>query len=91
MPEELAERYEVQYMVQEALSILPPKFRAMALLRYARQLSFAEIAHVLGLPKAATKTYMHRAKPLLRARLSEQRAWSPAGFSYSEQSRKESL
>lgn len=71
-PEELAEQHELQSQVQHAIRALPPKLRAIVLLRYAGQLGFSEIAQVLGIPEATAKTYMHRAKPRLRAALSDQ-------------------
>ena len=69
LPEEIAEQHELQTVVQHAINTLPPKFRAIVLLRYAKQLSFAEIAQVLDIPEQTAKTYMHRAKPLLRSAL----------------------
>ena len=65
-PEEIAEQHELQTVVRHAINTLPAKFRAIVLLRYAGQLSFAEIAQVLDIPEQTAKTYMHRAKPLLR-------------------------
>ncbi|HZT98678.1 MAG TPA: sigma factor-like helix-turn-helix DNA-binding protein [Ktedonobacteraceae bacterium] len=52
-----------------AIRTLPPKFRPVVLLRYARQLSFYDIAQILSMPEATAKTYMQRAKSLLRAAL----------------------
>ncbi len=89
LPEEVAEQHEVQSLVQDAMSMLPPTFRAIVQLRYARQLSFSEIGQVLGLPEGTAKTYMHRAKPLLRASLGVQRAWYPEVFSCFEESKRE--
>ena len=59
-------------MLQRAIDALPPKFRAVVLLRYASQLSFSEIGQALQMPEATAKTYFQRAKPLLRASLKEQ-------------------
>ncbi len=73
LPAEIAEQHEMQSVVQHAISSLPAKFRAIVLLRYAGQRSFAEIAQVLGIPEQTAKTYMHRAKPLLRSALHAQR------------------
>ncbi len=69
LPEEIAELHEMRSLVQHAINALPAKFRAIVLLRYAGQLSFAEIAQVLDIPEQTAKTYMHRAKPLLRRAL----------------------
>jgi RNA polymerase sigma-70 factor (ECF subfamily) len=72
LPEELAERHDVQHILQEAIETLPPKFRAVVILRYASQLSFSEIGKTLNMPEATAKTYFHRAKVLLRKTLSAQ-------------------
>ena len=72
LPEELAERHDVQHILQEAIQTLPPKFRAVVVLRYVSQLSFSEIGRTLNMPEATAKTYFHRAKVLLRKTLSSQ-------------------
>jgi RNA polymerase sigma-70 factor (ECF subfamily) len=72
LPEELAERIDLQEHLQEAIQTLPVKFRSVVLLRYAGQLSFSEIGHALNMPEATAKTYFQRAKPLLRAALANQ-------------------
>ena len=72
LPEDWVERRDLQACLQQAIGTLPPKFRAVVLLRYAAQLSFAEIGQVLQMPEATAKTYFQRAKPLLRATLTGQ-------------------
>lgn len=70
LPEELAECHDLQQHLRQAIQALPPKFRSVVALRYASQLSFAEIGQILSMPEATAKTYFQRAKPLLRAALS---------------------
>ncbi|MBA2396815.1 MAG: RNA polymerase sigma factor [Ktedonobacteraceae bacterium] len=72
LPEELAERHDLQQVLRQAIDSLPPKFRDVVMLRYTSQLSFAEIGHTLNMPEATAKTYFHRAKVLLRNLLSDQ-------------------
>ena len=72
LPEELAERHDLQQTLRRAIEALPPKFRAVVLLRYTSQLGFAEIGRTLNMPEATAKTYFHRAKVLLRKILSSQ-------------------
>lgn len=72
LPEELAERHDLQRVLQKAIQALPPKFRAVVVLRYASQLSFSEIGKALCMPEATAKTYFHRAKVLLRKMLTAQ-------------------
>jgi RNA polymerase sigma factor (sigma-70 family) len=69
LPEEIAERHDVQDRLLRAIQCLPPRFRSVVFLRYARQLTFPEIGKALGMPEATAKTYFSRAKPLLRASL----------------------
>jgi RNA polymerase sigma factor (sigma-70 family) len=65
-PDEMAERNDLQQKLRQAIDTLPPKFRSVVLLRYAGQLSFAEIGRTLSMPEATAKTYFQRARPLLR-------------------------
>jgi RNA polymerase sigma-70 factor (ECF subfamily) len=69
LPEEIAEHHDVQDRLLSAIKSLPPRFRSVVFLRYARQLTFPEIGRTLGMPEATAKTYFSRAKPLLRASL----------------------
>jgi RNA polymerase sigma-70 factor (ECF subfamily) len=78
LPEECAEHSDLQDCLQQAISGLPPKFRAVVLLRYASQLSFCEIGQTLNMPEATAKTYFQRAKPLLRAALKTEFQVRPA-------------
>jgi RNA polymerase sigma-70 factor (ECF subfamily) len=66
LPEEVAERHDLQALLQEAIETLPPKFRSVVILRYSSQMSFVEIGQVLSMPESTAKTYFHRAKVLLR-------------------------
>ncbi len=72
LPEEIAEHHDLQRILLRAISELPPKFRAVVLLRYASQLSYSEIGQVLHMPEATVKTYFQRVKPLLRNALASQ-------------------
>ena len=78
LPEEVAERHDLQQILLKAIQELPPKFRAVVLLRYASQLSYAEIGRVLNMPEATAKTYFQRVKPLLRNALASQLQVVPA-------------
>jgi RNA polymerase sigma factor (sigma-70 family) len=74
LPEELAEQHEIQQRVQQAIRALPLKQRSVVWMRYAGQLSYAEIARRLHIPVATAKTNFMRAKPLLRQLLAEESA-----------------
>lgn len=72
LPDEIAERHDLQQALRRAIEGLPPKFRSVVLLRYTGQLSFSEIGKTLNMPEATAKTYFQRARPLLRAALQTQ-------------------
>ncbi|HEY5820879.1 MAG TPA: sigma-70 family RNA polymerase sigma factor [Propionibacteriaceae bacterium] len=48
---------------------LPPSQRAAVVLRFQRDLSFAEIARILGCREATARSHVHRATATLRSRL----------------------
>lgn len=75
LPDEIAERHDLQSALKKAIDSLPPKFRSVVLLRYAGQLTFSEIGKTLNMPEATAKTYFQRARPLLRAALGAH--WQP--------------
>lgn len=69
LPDELAERADLQRILHEAVLDLPERYRQVVAMRYTGELSFAEIAETLNLPENTVKTHFHRAKALLRSRL----------------------
>jgi RNA polymerase sigma-70 factor, ECF subfamily len=68
-PVQLAERQEVQRLLDEALGQLDEKHRLVFLLRDVEGLSIKETASVLGLSEANTKVRLLRARLQLRERL----------------------
>jgi len=72
MPEEVAERRDLQQRIQRAIRALPSRFRSVVLLRYEAQLSYAEIGQMLSLTESTARTYFQRAKPFLRVVLARQ-------------------
>jgi RNA polymerase sigma factor (sigma-70 family) len=70
LPDELAERKDLQQLLRGAINALPVKYRTAVSLRYVNELSFAEIGHTLGIPENTAKTYFQRAKTMLRRKLS---------------------
>lgn len=71
LPEELAERADLQRALQSAIAALPEKYRSVVALRYASGLTFAEIGAALSLPENTVKTHFQRAKAALRRSLAE--------------------
>ena len=69
LPEELAERADLQQLLSAAIARLPARYREVVALRYATDLTFGEIAEALGIPENTAKIHFHRAKALLREAL----------------------
>jgi RNA polymerase sigma-70 factor, ECF subfamily len=69
LPEELAERADLQRLLASAIDSLPPAYAEVVSLRYAGERSFAEIAQILDCDEGAARVRFHRAKGLLRRQL----------------------
>ncbi|GAB4132662.1 MAG: RNA polymerase sigma factor SigE [Thermogutta sp.] len=64
--------------LQEALAELPDDFRVVVLMFYFEELSYREIAELLGLPIGTVMSRLSRAKAQLRAKLAGSVAVSPS-------------
>jgi RNA polymerase sigma-70 factor (ECF subfamily) len=64
-PEEVAIRQEEQDEVHEMLDHLPPQYRTAVILRYWYELSYREIAEVMGITESAVKSRLYRARERL--------------------------
>jgi RNA polymerase sigma-70 factor (ECF subfamily) len=69
LPDELAERADLQRLLASAIASLPPAYGEVVALRYASDRSFAEIAQILDCDEGAARVRFHRAKGLLRRQL----------------------
>jgi|SRR5579864_444737 len=69
LPDELAERADLQQLLARAIAALPPAYSEVVALRYAGDRSFAEIAEILDCDEGAARVRFHRAKALLRRQL----------------------
>ncbi len=70
-PERHTQNAELGQVVAAAILRLRPDFRAVVILREYEQLSYEEIASVLGCTVQTVKTRLFRARNLLRRRLSK--------------------
>ena len=52
--------------VTAALAVLPPRYREAVVLRFVQELSYEEVAEVLGQPIGTVKSNVHRGLKLLR-------------------------
>jgi RNA polymerase sigma-70 factor (ECF subfamily) len=69
LPEEMAERADLQNLLAAAIAGLPPAYAEVVALRYAGDRSFAEIAAILDCDEGTARVRFHRAKTLLRHQL----------------------
>ena len=68
-PEEDTLSSEKLLMIQKAISALPDKYRAPIILREIQELTYEEVAEVLGLGLGTTKSRISRGRGMLRERL----------------------
>jgi RNA polymerase sigma-70 factor (ECF subfamily) len=66
---EALERKEVQQWVRQALATLPEEFQLVLSLRYWSEMPLERIAGFLGLPLTTVKWRLHRARAIMRERL----------------------
>jgi RNA polymerase sigma-70 factor (ECF subfamily) len=64
-----AERAEIKECVRQAIAALPAKQRATLVLAYYQQLSYREVAEVMGCSLGTVKTQMYRAIKTLAQKL----------------------
>ena len=69
LPEEMAERCDLQCTLQRAMFALSPKSRSIIHLHCSRELSFSEIGRMLEMPVPTVKAYFYRSLPRLRTAL----------------------
>jgi RNA polymerase sigma-70 factor (ECF subfamily) len=63
---------DIDESVQRAVNQLSPKLRAIVVLRYYADLSYAELTEVLDIPLGTVKSRLNQALHLLKSELSEQ-------------------
>ncbi len=68
-PERVAETKELQRMLKRSIHALPPDYKAVILLREFENLSYEEIAEVLGCSLEAVKSRLFRARVCLKEKL----------------------
>ena len=65
------ERTAAERLAQQALEGLPSRYREVFVLRQIEGLAVREVAEILGLPEGTVKSFLHRGRALLVARLAE--------------------
>lgn len=78
-PEQVLVEQSNREMVQDALTELPVPYREILLLCEVEEMSYEEIAQVLGIPTGTVMSRLHRARKALRASLVEKIKAGPHG------------
>jgi RNA polymerase sigma-70 factor, ECF subfamily len=73
-PEQSALDGETRRILEDALDMLPPHYRAVLVLRDVEELSNEEVSAILGESVASVKSRVHRARMVLRELLTRQLA-----------------
>ena len=68
-PEAILEQKELRAQIHKAVEVLPSDYRTVLILREVEDLSYTEIAEVLGLSMEAVKTRLSRARGMVRRRI----------------------
>jgi RNA polymerase sigma-70 factor (ECF subfamily) len=71
-PERIAEKRELQQVVQQAIDALPPHHRIVVILHYLEGLSLKDVAYVMEIPEGTVKSRLHYARERLRTTILEQ-------------------
>lgn len=77
-PEEYTASREIGRALEHAIAQLRPEYRTAILLWHVEGRAYEEIAEIMHVPLGTVKTYIHRARHELRARLAHLRPETPA-------------
>jgi len=73
-PEALASRHQLQALVWKCLQKLDPRYREVLVLRDYQDLSYADIAKTLKIPRGTVMSRLHRARRLLQEEVHKHRS-----------------
>jgi RNA polymerase sigma-70 factor (ECF subfamily) len=73
---DLAVRRDFRNDLEAALGRLRPEFRRLVVMRYLEDMSYEDIAEVVGLPLGTVKSHLHRARAALGRQLADA-GWGP--------------
>lgn len=71
-PDELVEGYQMEQLLQKAISELEEEPRLILILRDIQGLSYDDIASIVGLPLGTVKSRLHRARMSLKEKIGPQ-------------------
>ncbi|CCO09298.1 RNA polymerase sigma factor [Desulforamulus hydrothermalis] len=75
-PEEMLDRSETQAMIQQCLNALSDDYRTILVMREIQELSYEEIADILGCSLGTVKSRLSRARQALKEKISQQMSFT---------------
>jgi RNA polymerase sigma-70 factor (ECF subfamily) len=71
-PDQVLQGLQAEHIVRLAISQLEPDFREVLVLRDVEELTYEEIMAITGLPEGTVKSRIHRARSMLKEKVSRQ-------------------
>ncbi|MCK4403569.1 MAG: sigma-70 family RNA polymerase sigma factor [candidate division Zixibacteria bacterium] len=68
-PDEIVEGREISFLLQTEIEKMPVRFRTILTLYHLDQMSYNQIGQTMGLPQGTVKSYLFRARRLLKENL----------------------
>ena len=69
-PHQAAEEADISALLKTEIDELPAVFRTIITLYHLDELSYSEIGQIMNLPEGTVKSYLFRARQILKERLS---------------------
>jgi RNA polymerase sigma-70 factor (ECF subfamily) len=69
-PDQMIQGYQLEVIVKQAITELEPDFREALVLRDVEDLTYDEIAEITGLAEGTVKSRIHRARTMLKEKVS---------------------
>jgi len=81
LPDEQVEKQEISERLRDEIDQLPIRYRTIITLYHLDEMSYSEIGEIMKLPEGTVKSYLFRARKLLKERLTAkyqpEELWSP--------------
>ena len=71
-PDKFTEKKDISVRLQAIIEKMPAQFRSILTLFHLQEMRYNEIAEIMGLPEGTVKSYLFRARKLLKERLMSQ-------------------
>ena len=68
-PDGFVQEQDLTFRLQNEITKLPVQFKTILTLYHLEEMSYAEIAKITGLPDGTVKSYLFRARKLLKEKL----------------------